>query len=79
MPLFTTNKELYSGIEFSTWLDRQLLISQEKYLIEKYLRLDLQTVEAGTNGGRILFKMREMGFTSLSGFDYDRKRFISKY
>jgi SAM-dependent methyltransferase len=70
MSLAINNKELYQGIEFSTWLDRETLLAEEKYLIQTYLKPDLKTVEAGTNGGRILFKMQEMGFTSLAGFDY---------
>jgi SAM-dependent methyltransferase len=66
----SSNKELYSGVEFSTWLDLEALFPEEKYLIENYLNPDLKTVEAGVNGGRILLKMQEMGFTSLAGFDY---------
>jgi ubiquinone/menaquinone biosynthesis C-methylase UbiE len=65
-----SNKELYSGVEFSTWLDLEALFPAEQYLIENYLNPDLRTVEAGVNGGRILLKMQEMGFTSLAGFDY---------
>jgi ubiquinone/menaquinone biosynthesis C-methylase UbiE len=65
-----SNKELYSSVEFSTWLDLDKLFKEEKYLIEKYLKPDLKTVEAGVNGGRILFEMQKMGFTSLAGFDY---------
>jgi SAM-dependent methyltransferase len=66
----SNNKALYSGIEFSTWLKIQSLGSEEKYLIQKYLQPHLATVEAGTNGGRILLKMQELGFNSLAGFDY---------
>jgi ubiquinone/menaquinone biosynthesis C-methylase UbiE len=65
----STNKDLYSGVEFSTWLEVESLYAQEKYLIQKYLHPELKTVEAGTNGGRILLKMQEMGFTDLAGFD----------
>jgi SAM-dependent methyltransferase len=70
--MLAKNINLYSnnGLEFSTWLEAQELFPSEKYLIQKYLDLDLKTVEAGTNGGRILFKMQEMGFTDLAGFDY---------
>jgi ubiquinone/menaquinone biosynthesis C-methylase UbiE len=66
----TNSKDLYSGIEFSTWLELENLNAQETYLIQKYLRSDLQTIEAGTNGGRILFQMQQMGFTNLAGFDF---------
>ena len=67
-----TNKELFhgDGVEFTTWLDLQTLFPEEIYLIQKYLQPNLSTVEAGTNGGRILLKMQEMGFTNLAGFDY---------
>jgi ubiquinone/menaquinone biosynthesis C-methylase UbiE len=68
---FSTNiKDLYNGVEFSTWLELENLNPQETYLIQKYLRSDLQTIEAGTNGGRILFQMQKMGFTNLAGFDF---------
>ncbi len=65
-----SNKDLYSGIEFSTWLDLQKLWPQEEYLIKKYLNPQLGIVEAGVNGGRILLNMQELGFTNLAGFDY---------
>ena len=61
---------MYSGVEFTTWLNLQTLFPSEIYLIQKYLQPNLSTVEAGTNGGRILLKMQEMGFTNLAGFDY---------
>lgn len=64
------NKELYSDLEFDTWLNIEKLYPEEKYLIQKYLIPNLKTVEAGTNGGRILFRMQELGFSSLAGFDY---------
>lgn len=70
MKLFNSNKDLYSGIEFSTWLKKRSLIDAEKYLITKYLKPNLASVEAGTNGGRILLGMQDMGFTNLAGFDY---------
>jgi ubiquinone/menaquinone biosynthesis C-methylase UbiE len=70
MVLNSSNKELYSNVEFSTWLELNKLFKEEKYLIEKYLKPDLKTVEAGVNGGRILFEMQRMGFTNLAGFDY---------
>ena len=65
-----TNKDLYGDVEFATWLDLQTLFPEEIYLIRKYLQQNLKTVEAGTNGGRILLKMQEMGFANLAGFDY---------
>jgi SAM-dependent methyltransferase len=64
------NKELYCGVEFSTWLEQEKLWPEEEYLIKKYLNPQLSVVEAGVNGGRILLKMQELGFTNLAGFDY---------
>ena len=58
-----SNKDLFGGIEFSTWIEIEDLFPEEKYMIQKYLQPDLKTVEAGTNGGRILLNMKEMGFT----------------
>ncbi|MCY7335130.1 MAG: class I SAM-dependent methyltransferase [Chamaesiphon sp.] len=66
----TSTKDLYNGIEFPTWIELENLNPQELYLIQKYLLPDLKTVEAGTNGGRILLEMQEMGFTDLAGFDF---------
>jgi SAM-dependent methyltransferase len=70
MTIANSNKELYRGAEFLTWLNNRTLIPAEIYLISKYLDPQLSTVEAGTNGGRILLGMQDMGFTNLSGFDY---------
>jgi SAM-dependent methyltransferase len=70
MILPSTNKDLYRSSEFLTWLNNRSLLPAETYLISKYLDPQLATVEAGTNGGRILLGMQDMGFTDLSGFDY---------
>ncbi|MEK7400336.1 MAG: class I SAM-dependent methyltransferase [Candidatus Poribacteria bacterium] len=64
------NKLIYSTIEFDNWANRKNLITQEKYLIETYFNKDGKTLEAGTGGGRILLEMKNMGFTSLYGFDF---------
>jgi SAM-dependent methyltransferase len=64
------NKDLYSGVEFSTWLEKRDLVVAEKYLIAKYLQPHRSSLDAGTNGGRILLGMQDMGFTNLAGFDY---------
>lgn len=65
-----SNKEVHSGIEFEIWANAKGLLGEERYLIEKYLKPDLKTVEAGTNGGRIVFQMKNMGYSDLYGFDY---------
>jgi ubiquinone/menaquinone biosynthesis C-methylase UbiE len=64
------NKEIYSTLEFDSWANRENLIPAEKYLIEKYLERTKKTLEAGTGGGRILLAMKDLGFSSLYGFDY---------
>lgn len=63
-------KEFYSTVEFDSWAERRGLTSDEKYLIEKYLDRNGKTLEAGTGGGRILFEMKNLGFTSLYGYDF---------
>ena len=65
-----SNKEVYSTVEFDTYASREKLNILENYLIEKFLDKTGKTLEAGTGGGRILLEMRELGFTSLYGFDY---------
>jgi ubiquinone/menaquinone biosynthesis C-methylase UbiE len=66
----TSVKEFYSTVEFDSWAARQGLTHDERYLIEKYLDRKSKTVEAGTGGGRILFEMKKLGFTSLYGYDF---------
>ena len=63
-------KEFYSTVEFDSWADRRGLTPDEKYLIERYLDKKGKTLEAGTGGGRILFEMKNLGFTSLHGYDF---------
>ncbi|HSE89353.1 MAG TPA: class I SAM-dependent methyltransferase [Candidatus Binatia bacterium] len=63
-------KEFYSTVEYISWADRRGLTYDEKYLIERYLDKKGKTLEAGTGGGRILFEMKDLGFTSLHGFDF---------
>ena len=61
-----SNKDLFGGIEFLTWIEIEDIFSEEKYMIQKYLQPDLKTVEAGTNGGRILLKYERNGIYSFS-------------
>lgn len=64
------NQAVFSTVAFRSWSHRTRLIPEEKFLIERYLDMNLRTVEAGTAGGRILFEMSALGFRSLYGFDY---------
>jgi len=66
----TDNQSVYSTTEFDRWAYRDNLIPAERYLTQKYLDKDGRTLEAGTGGGRILFGMQKLGFTSLYGFDF---------
>jgi ubiquinone/menaquinone biosynthesis C-methylase UbiE len=66
----TNVKKFYSTVEFASWADRAGLTSDEHYLIARYLNKRKKTLEAGTGGGRILFEMKQAGFTSLYGYDF---------
>lgn len=65
------NAELYSNDLLESWTNKKGLIPAEEYLIKKYLTDTKKSVlEAGTGGGRISFQIEQMGFTSISAFDY---------
>lgn len=64
------NKAVYSTVEFDLWAHASRLIPEERYIIETYLDRAGRTLEAGTGGGRIVLAMKELGFTSLHGFDF---------
>lgn len=66
----SSNKEVYSTVEFDNWANKKYLLEEEKYLIETYVDRRWKILEAGTGGGRILLEMKQMGFTSLAGYDY---------
>jgi ubiquinone/menaquinone biosynthesis C-methylase UbiE len=66
----STNKIIYNTVEFLSWSQRSNLLKEERILIEKYLEKGLNTLEAGTAGGRILLEMKKMGFNYLCGFDF---------
>lgn len=64
------NKDVYSTVEFDRWARRADLLSDERFVIERFLQRNLHTLEAGTAGGRILLAMKQMGFTALAGYDF---------
>jgi ubiquinone/menaquinone biosynthesis C-methylase UbiE len=64
-----SNRARYATTDFAKWASRRSLHPQERWLIERHLSRDGDTMEAGTGGGSILLAMREMGFGSLAGFD----------
>jgi ubiquinone/menaquinone biosynthesis C-methylase UbiE len=67
-------KEYFSSTEgFDEWSERTDLYPDENYVIQKYLDPGIKTLEAGTGGGRILGEMKNLGFTSLYGYDFEPK------
>jgi len=61
--------EIFAGPELKHWSEEEELIAPEEFLLERYLRPDQSTLEAGTGGGRILRALSHRGFRDLSGFD----------
>lgn len=66
----TTNKDVYTTVEFDQWAAREVLEPEEAFLIDHYLQKDLGTIEAGTGGGRIILALAARGFSNLHGFDF---------
>jgi len=64
------NKDVFSTVEFRRWAERFSLHADEHFVISRYLRRTAKTLEGGTGAGRILLAMKDMGFTSLYGFDF---------
>jgi SAM-dependent methyltransferase len=64
-----SNQDVYSSSEFERWSTARGLSAPERWLVDRYLSREGDTLEAGAGGGRILFALRDMGFTSLAGFD----------
>lgn len=69
MPTITA-KDLFRGREYNMWVSETTLVSDEVFMIQNYLRPEARTLEAATGAGRILYALRDMGFTSLYGFDF---------
>ena len=69
-PQMRDTQDVYRTIEYDRWSQRAGFDQDEHYLISHYLDRDRKTLEAGTGGGRILLAMKEMGFSSLHGFDF---------
>jgi ubiquinone/menaquinone biosynthesis C-methylase UbiE len=64
------HRTVFGTVERDYWAEAVGLKPDERALIERYLDREASTLEAGTGGGRILGEMRELGFTSLAGFDF---------
>jgi ubiquinone/menaquinone biosynthesis C-methylase UbiE len=65
------NADLYSNDLFDSWINRKNLIPVEEFLLKKYLTDTTKSVlEAGTGGGRISFRIEQMGFSNISAFDF---------
>jgi ubiquinone/menaquinone biosynthesis C-methylase UbiE len=65
------NKTIYSGRELKLWKDRDVILAQEKYLLEKYIKKrDAKIIEAGTGGGRLSLYLYDNGFKNIFAFDF---------
>jgi len=64
------NHTVYANEELNNWAEREGLILQEKYLLEKYLPNRGKLIEAGTGGGRISLEIGKMN-KSLDIFAFD--------
>jgi SAM-dependent methyltransferase len=63
------NRDRYATTELAQWASQRELVERERWLIDRYLRRDCDTLEAGTGGGSILLTLRDEGYASLTGFD----------
>ncbi len=66
----SSTKKLYKGKEFSEWATRTDLVAYERFVFSRYLDPAAKTLEAGCAGGRILYSLKQLEFTSLHGFDF---------
>jgi SAM-dependent methyltransferase len=64
------HRTVFGTVEREYWTEAAGLKPDERALIDRFLDRDSSTLEAGAGGGRILGEMRQMGFTSLAGFDF---------
>jgi ubiquinone/menaquinone biosynthesis C-methylase UbiE len=65
------NHTVYANEELENWVEREGLIPQEKYLLEKYLPDHGKLIEAGTGGGRISLEiMNKNGSLEILAFDF---------
>jgi ubiquinone/menaquinone biosynthesis C-methylase UbiE len=65
------NHTVYANEELNNWVEREGLIPQEKYLLDKYLLEEGKLIEAGTGGGRISLEiMNKNGSLEILAFDF---------
>ncbi|HEY3373561.1 MAG TPA: class I SAM-dependent methyltransferase [Candidatus Aquicultor sp.] len=62
--------KVYNEVEVDKWAKEAGLLPDEQHVIREYLDSNAKTVDAGTGGGRIPLALRDLGFTSLYGFDF---------
>ncbi len=60
----------YSTVERDYWASAWGTKPDEAAVLERHLTPEHPTVEAGTGNGRMLFQLRERGFSELAGFDF---------
>jgi len=60
---------MYSASELDLWKDRESILKQEQYLLEKYFtNKECKVMEAGTGGGRISLFLYNLGFKTSQDF-----------
>ena len=53
------NHTIYANDELENWVEREGLIPQEQYLLDKYITGNETLIEAGTGGGRISLELKK--------------------
>src|SRR4051812_5000991 len=67
-----TTQEIFSqSVEFNRWAHgTDDVLPEEAFMLERHLDHDLNVLEGGVGGGRLLRAMTVRGFRSLAGFDF---------
>ena len=65
------NHTVYANEELNNWVEREGLLLQEKYLLDKYLPDGGKIIEAGTGGGRIALEIQKRNHAlEILAFDF---------
>lgn len=65
------NHTVYANEELNNWVEREGVLLQEKYLLDKYLPDHGKLIEAGTGGGRIALEMHKRNKSlEILAFDF---------
>lgn len=63
-------REFFREVERDYWAGAEGLKDDERALITRHLDRARSTLDAGTGGGRVARALRELGFASVTGFDF---------